>query len=113
MNGNRCFWSALGVAYVLAMVLPTPLEHVSAQTQSEVVIGRDVAQRACVGCHSIDDPASVIEGREVPTFRAIAGKGWSAERLQAYIATPHRPMPGIPLDTSEIRNVATYILSLK
>jgi mono/diheme cytochrome c family protein len=49
----------------------------------------------------------------VPTFRAIAGRSWTPERLQAFIATPHRPMPAIPLDMSEIRDVAAYILSLK
>jgi hypothetical protein len=53
-----------------------------------------------------------MEGRNVPSFSAIAGRGWTAERLQAYIATPHRPMPGVTLQAPEIRDVVAYILSL-
>jgi hypothetical protein len=53
------------------------------------------------------------QGRNVPTFRAIADQKWTPERLPTFITTPHRPMPAIPLDTSEIRDVVVYILSLK
>ena len=51
---------------------------------------------------------------QVPSFRAIAGRpNHTPERLQAIIMAPHRPMPTIPLEMSEIRDVVAYILSLK
>jgi mono/diheme cytochrome c family protein len=84
-----------------------------AQTQSSIARGQEIAERACLGCHALSGSAgTTIKGKNVPTLAAIAGRGWAAERLQAYIATPHRPMPAVPLQTSEIRDIVAYILSL-
>jgi mono/diheme cytochrome c family protein len=86
----------------------------AAQTPSNVIRGQGIAERACAGCHAREGgQGSIVQGRDVPSFRAIAGMGWSAERLQAFITTPHRPMPATPLDASEVRDVADYILSLR
>jgi mono/diheme cytochrome c family protein len=86
----------------------------AAQTPSNVMRGQGIAERACAGCHAMNGGSgTIIQGRDVPSFRAIAGLGWSAERLQAFITTPHRPMPATPLDASEVRDLADYILSLK
>ncbi len=53
-------------------------------------------------------------GTDVPSFRAIAARpNQTPQRLQGFIMTPHRPMPGIPLTLAEINDVAAYILSLK
>jgi hypothetical protein len=50
----------------------------------------------------------------VPSFRVIAARPNQArERLETYIMVPHRPMPAIPLELSEVRDVVAYILSLK
>ena len=85
-----------------------------AQTQSNIVRGQGIAERACAGCHAMDGgQGSVVQGIAVPSLRAIAGRGWSAERLQAFITTPHRPMPATPLEMSEVRDLADYIPSLR
>ncbi len=95
----------------LACVFAVPA---AAQTPSNIVRGQGIAERACAGCHAMDGrQGSIFQGRDVPSLRAIAGLGWSAERLQAFITTPHRPMPATPLDASEVRDLADYILSLK
>ena len=97
------------VAIACAFAVPA-----AAQTPSSIVRGQGIAERACAGCHAMDGrQGSIFRGRDVPSFRAIAGLGWSAERLQAFITTPHRPMPATPLDGSEVRDLADYILSLK
>jgi mono/diheme cytochrome c family protein len=114
MSPKVGFWPMFGTCLGLVVMLPAFSGTGHAQTQSDIIIGQGVAERACAGCHSINGSrGGTIEGKDVPTFRAIAGKGWSAERLQAYIATPHRPMPAVPLEMSDIRHVAAYILSLK
>src|SRR5688500_16425296 len=96
---------AIGRCLQVAAALGGLAQQAHAQTQS----GAGVR-----GCHATNGSAgSTIQGRNVPTFRAIAGQGWSPQRLQAFITTPHRPMPAIPLDMSEIRDVVAYILSLK
>jgi mono/diheme cytochrome c family protein len=110
LPAGRALFRSLHVAATLG----TLAQAAHAQTQSAIVRGQGIAERACAGCHAINGSAgAVIQGRDVPTFRAIAGRSWTPERLQAFIATPHRPMPAIPLGMSEIRDVAAYILSLK
>jgi mono/diheme cytochrome c family protein len=105
---------AIGRCLQVAAALGGLAQQAHAQTQSAIVRGQGIAERACAGCHATNGSAgSTIQGRNVPTFRAIAGQGWTPQRLQAFITTPHRPMPAIPLDMSEIRDVVAYILSLK
>ena len=107
-------------SHVLPLLLPAIAQFVAigfaahAQTESSVLRGREVAERACAGCHAMDGTqGGSIQGTEVPSFRAIAGWNWSAERLQAFIMTPHRPMPATPLPLSEVRDLADYIVSLR
>ncbi len=37
----------------------------------------------------------------------------TAGRLETFVMVPHKPMPAIALELSEVRNVVAYILSLK
>jgi mono/diheme cytochrome c family protein len=105
----RAFWRGLPVATALCLASQVAV----AQTQSAIVRGQGIAERACAGCHALEgSQGSVIQGVQVPSFRTIAGRGWTAERLQTFIATPHRPMPGIPLEMAEIRDLIAYIQSL-
>ena len=86
-----------------------------AQTPATVARGREIAERVCAGCHAIDGrEGGTVMGTDVPSFRALAGKPYrTPERLQAYIMTPRHPMPAIPLELNEIRDVVDYIQSLK
>lgn len=99
----------------LAVALCSLTSAAHSQTRPDLARGQEIAERACAGCHAINGPkGTVIQGTDVPSFRAIAGRpNYTPERLQTFIMTPHRPMPAIPLEMSEIRDVAAYILSLK
>jgi mono/diheme cytochrome c family protein len=102
---------ALQAAGVLALAgLPT-----HAQTQAAVARGQEIAERVCAGCHAIDGrPGGTAQGTDVPSFRALANRPYrTPESLQAFIMTPRHPMPAIPLELSEIRDVVAYIQSLK
>ena len=50
------------------------------------------------GCHALGGrPGRTVEGIDVPSFSAIAGRpNQTPQRLQSFVMTPHRPMPGIP-----------------
>jgi mono/diheme cytochrome c family protein len=94
--------------------LCAPGQAAQAQTQSAVVRGQAIAEQACAGCHAVEGPGGgTIQGRDVPSLRAIAGRGWTPQRLESFITTPHRPMPATPLEPADVRAVAAYILSLK
>ena len=111
MKASRMLLSALQVAVVLGLAsLPA-----HGQTQATVARGKEIAERLCAGCHAIDGrQGSTVQGTDVPSFRALADRPYrTPERLQAFIMTPRHPMPAIPLELSEIRDVVAYIQSLK
>ena len=85
------------------------------QTAASIARGQEIAERACAGCHGLSGPPGrTVEGTDVPSFRAIAGRpNQTPQRLQSFIMTPHRPMPGIPLSLAEVNDVVAYLLSLK
>jgi hypothetical protein len=55
-----------------------------------------------------------VEGIDVPSFASIAARpNQTSQRLQSFIMTPHRPMPGMSLSLAEVNDVVAYLLSLK
>jgi mono/diheme cytochrome c family protein len=102
-------------AVCVATLFGVPLAASYAQTPASIARGKDIAQRACAGCHAIDGPNDgKYLSTDVPSFRALANRPYrTPESLQAYIMTPRHPMPAIPLELNEIRDVVDYIQSLK
>jgi mono/diheme cytochrome c family protein len=86
-----------------------------AQTAASLARGQEIAERACAGCHALSgQPGRTIEGIAVPSFGAIAARpNQTPQRLQSFIMTPHRPMPGMSLSLAEVNDVVAYLLSLK
>ena len=111
MNTSRKALCALSVAAALGLALAGSY----AQTPATVARGKDIAERVCAGCHAIDGrQGGTVMGADVPSFRALADRPYrTPESLQAYIMTPRHPMPAIPLELSEIRDVVDYIQSLR
>jgi cytochrome c len=111
MNASRMLLSVLWIAAALGLAgLPA-----HGQTQATVARGKEIAERLCAGCHAIDGgQGSTVQGTDVPSFRALVNRPFrTPERLQATIMTPPHPMPAIPLELSEIRDVVAFIQSLK
>jgi mono/diheme cytochrome c family protein len=111
MKGRHAVWCVLPVAAVLGFACSVA----QAQTQAAIARGKEIAGRVCAGCHAIDDgKGATVQGTDVPSFRALANRPYGTpESLQAFIMTPRHPMPAIPLELNEIRDVVTYIRSLK
>ncbi len=111
MNASRNALCTLPVAAALGLALAGSY----AQTPVTVARGKDIAERVCAGCHAIDGrQGGTVMGADVPSFRALADRPYrTPESLQAYIMTPRHPMPAIPLELSEIRDVVDYIQSLR
>jgi mono/diheme cytochrome c family protein len=111
MNTSRKALCALSVAAALGLGLARSY----AQTPATVARGKDIAERVCAGCHAIDGrQGGTVMGADVPSFRALADRPYrTPESLQAYIMAPRHPMPAIPLELNEIRDVVDYIQSLR
>ena len=75
--------------------------------------GREVAHRVCVGCHAIE-PGVQPRQADVPSFEAIANRpDRTITTIVDAMYAPHPAMPGIPLTTQEMRDVAAYILTFR
>ena len=99
-------WSAAALSAL------APASH--SQTAS-IARGQEIAERACAGCHVLTGtPERKVEGIDVPSFASIAARpNQTSQRLQSFIMTPHRPMPGMSLSLAEVNDVVAYLLSLK
>jgi mono/diheme cytochrome c family protein len=76
--------------------------------------GHELAARLCVNCHVVGAETSGPVRADVPTFPMIGNKpGVTAEHLAGRIIIPHPAMPGVPLTSTEIRDIVAYIMSLK
>ena len=76
--------------------------------------GHALAARLCSQCHQVGGVSADPRLADVPSFPAIAARpGVSAEQLAGRIIIPHPEMPGVQLTTREIRDIVSYILSLK
>ena len=98
----------LGAVAGIALAFPA-----AAQQVGDATAGRDLAHAVCSTCHNVDPSIDTSEN-SVPTFAAIARMQSTTElSLQAFLQTPHWPMPNLLLKRDEIGNLTAYILSLR
>ena len=96
----------------LAAVLVLMLPGIAAAQDLER--GRQLAQRWCSGCHTVERSPAGARADGVPTFPAIAAlPGISADRLRAAMNPIHGRMPDLSLGKRDQDDLATYILSLR
>jgi mono/diheme cytochrome c family protein len=100
---------------LLACLLGAAVSGAHAQPAADPTNGHVLASKLCASCHLIDPGAKGPVPDGVPSFMAIAARpGIDAAKLQASLLSPSHPaMPSPPLDTSQVRDVAAYILSLR
>jgi mono/diheme cytochrome c family protein len=72
--------------------------------------GLRIAQRWCSQCHLIsrDQPRA---SDAVPSFEAMARRGWTEGSLAAFLSNPHPKMPNMALSRAEIADLVAYITS--
>jgi cytochrome c len=76
--------------------------------------GHELAARLCTNCHVIDRQTSGPVRADIPGFPTIAAReGATAEYLAGRIIVPHPAMPNIALTADDIRDIVTYIITLK
>jgi mono/diheme cytochrome c family protein len=77
--------------------------------------GRELADTLCSTCHEIEPGSKETLKTDVPTFFSIANQsGQTAERLAgAIILSPHPEMPKAALTTRELRDIISYLMSLR
>jgi mono/diheme cytochrome c family protein len=95
-------------AAVLVLLLP------AVAAGQDVERGRQLAQRWCSGCHTVERSPATARADGIPSFPAIAAmQGISASRLQAAMNPTHGRMPDLSLSKRDQDDLAAYILSLR
>lgn len=77
--------------------------------------GRELADTLCSSCHEIEPGSKETLKSDVPTFFSIANRpDQTAERLAGVIIlSPHPEMPKGALTTRELRDIISYLMSLR
>ena len=72
-----------------------------------------LAERWCSTCHIVSDTQEQAT-TEAPTFQSIAERSPEAiDALAAFLMDPHPPMPDLSLTREDIRDLLSYIESLR
>lgn len=76
--------------------------------------GMRIAQMWCSNCHIVGTQEPKSGSDAVPSFISIARMNSTTEMsLEAFLSSPHAPMPDLTLSRTEIQDVSAYILSLR
>lgn len=83
-------------------------------SKPDPVHGKELAERLCTNCHLVGGAMQEEANPDVPSFPEIANfEGQTAGAIMARIILPKHPMPQIPLEKSELSDLAAYIMSLR
>jgi mono/diheme cytochrome c family protein len=106
----RWIGKLIGLIFV---VVSLPSAEASAR-ETRRAMGLALAQRMCSECHAIERKMATSPNLDAPKFSTIANtRGMTAKYLSAEIQRAHQTMPNLNLKANELRNIITYILSLK
>ena len=113
MSRDKVSVPAIALPTVSALLAVGLLAAGPVTNKPNPVRGKQLAERLCVNCHLVSSQQQRASA-DVPSFREIANKpGQTAGGLVARIILPKHPMPQIPLEKSELTDLAAYIMSLR
>jgi len=106
-----------GLSVCLSVVVML-LAAVPASAQSleklDIANGERLAQKLCVNCHQVAPDATGPVLADVPGFPTVANRpGMTAEKIEAYVLSPHPAMPTIQFTRAELADISAYIMSLR
>jgi cytochrome c len=85
----------------------------AAQAQELAAQGHEIARTWCAGCHVVE-PGGASGSDVAPPLPMVAqDPSLSPDRLRAWLADPHPPMPNLSLTREEIEALVAYIGSLR
>ncbi len=88
--------------------------HARAQDVGHAAAGLALARQICSECHAVERTQPLSPNPAAPRFEAIANvSGMTAMALSAALQSPHRTMPNVMLNATELSYIVAYILSLQ
>lgn len=99
----------------LASVLLAALSSsIPARAQTDSSPGQNLATEVCSECHGVELGNLRSPNPNAPSFQELANTpGMNDMTIRVWLQSPHRSMPLLVLDETEIDDVSDYIMSLK
>lgn len=100
-----------GILFLLFMMGSSALQ---AQDLGNKRAGLQIAREVCASCHAVEPGQDHSPHPQAPSFERIARvPGMTTAALTVALRTSHKTMPNIILEPKELRDVTTYITSLR
>ena len=97
----------------LVLLGAAPAIAAPSTTLPDPAYGQSLAEKLCSNCHLVGTGQKQANV-DIPSFVEIANKAGQTEgSIMAKIVLPKHPMPTIPLTTSELADLAAYIMTLR
>jgi mono/diheme cytochrome c family protein len=82
--------------------------------QDNAAAGLILARQLCSECHAVERAQPRSPNPASPPFETIANvPGMTGMALSAALQSPHRSMPNVMLDSSQLGSIVAYVLSLR
>jgi mono/diheme cytochrome c family protein len=95
-------------------IVGTLLTGAPACAQETANAGLVLARQLCSECHAVERAPARSPNPASPPFATIANvPGMTGMALSAALQSPHRSMPNVMLDSSQLGSIVAYILSLR
>lgn len=95
------------VAALFTMLLcVTTDDQARAADTGDAALGRTLAERWCVSCHTAGSRGS---DAAPPVTQLLRGSNADERRLRGWLAAPHPPMRGIELSRQQTEDIIAYL----
>jgi mono/diheme cytochrome c family protein len=98
--------------YAVAIIVYSALSA-AGDAQAAAPRGENLVQSWCSQCHAVK-PDQTSPNPAAPRFPDVAAEPSMTEyALRAFLKTPHPTMPNIMMESDDMDDIVSYILSLK
>jgi mono/diheme cytochrome c family protein len=95
-------------------IVATLFTGAPAGAQETANAGLVLARQLCSECHAVERAPARSPNPASPPFETIANvPGMTGIALSAALQSPHRSMPNVMLDSSQLSSIVAYVLSLR
>ncbi|HWA44030.1 MAG TPA: hypothetical protein VHA10_12525 [Hypericibacter adhaerens] len=84
----------------------------AAAQAADAVNGLQLSRQWCSSCHLVEAGGTARDS--APSFPGISNDpATTPQRLRAWLAAPHPPMPGLDIAKAQEDDIVAYLMSLK
>lgn len=106
---TACRIPVLTAALLIPLLVISTDHQARAADTGDAALGRTLAERWCVSCHTAGSRGS---DTAPPLAQLLRGTNADEQRLRGWLAAPHPPMRGIDLSRQQTEDIIAYLRAL-